>query len=245
MSSDLPLYKRLLMKISGEALCGEGNSGIRTGELEDIVARLKPVVESGVRVGLVPGGGNILRGGSFSVSTGLRRVSADYMGMLGTLINGVALRDKLEAAGIPVRLMSALRVTDVCEYYTVDKALHHLSKDRVVILTCGTGRPYFTTDTTAALRAVELGMDLFVKGTKVDGVYTADPRKDVSARRIEHLTFDEAMAGDYGIMDSTAFSLCRENRLPAAVIDFFQTDSLLKIVQGEKTGTFIGGGTDE
>lgn len=216
-------------------------SGISTEPLQYIIDEIKPVLSDGIQTAIVLGGGNILRGGNLARTSGIRRFSADYMGMLGTVINGIALKEKMVAEGMPVRLMSSIRMPDVCEHYTIESALQHLSRGTAVILAGGTGRPFFTTDTTAALRSVELGLDVFIKSTKVDGVYSADPKKDANARRFETLTFDEALQGNYGIMDSTAFAMCRDNGLPTLVINFFKKGSLRCAVRGEKTGTFIGG----
>ncbi len=241
MSCETPSFRRILVKISGEALSGEGMSGISTEPLQYIIDEIKTVLAKGIETAIVLGGGNILRGGNLARTSSIRRFSADYMGMLGTIINGLALKETMRAEGMPVRLMSSIQMLDVCEYYTIEAALEYLARGDAVILAGGTGRPFFTTDTTAALRSVELGLDVFIKGTKVDGVYSADPVKDSNAERFEKLTFDQAVQGNYGVMDSTAFAMCRDNGLPALVINFFQKGSLLKAVCGEKTGTFIGG----
>ncbi len=233
-------YKRVLLKLSGEALGDpETGHGIHPPSLRKLATQIASVVRSGVEVALVSGGGNILRGAEFS-ELGAERASADYMGMLGTIINGLALSDALEREGLETRVQTALEVRSVAEPYVRRRALRHLSRGRVVILSGGLGTPLFTTDTAAAQRAVELGCEVLLKATKVDGVYTADPRKDPSATRIESLSYMDVLSGRLAVMDGTAITMCMEHDLPVIVFDLFEDGNLERVVKGQPgLGTVI------
>ncbi len=233
-------YQRVLLKLSGEALgapeTGQGLSPARVGELAEALADAH---RRGVSLAVVCGGGNILRGEEFS-RLGAQRASADYMGMLGTVINALALQDTLEREGVPTRVLSALEIRAVAEPFVRRRALSHLEKGRVVLLAAGTGNPYFTTDTAAALRAAELGCEVLLKATKVDGVYTSDPKRDPSAERLEHLSYMEVLERRLGVMDGTAITLCMENEIPVVVFDLFRDGNLGRVLAGENIGTTIG-----
>lgn len=231
-------YKRILLKLSGEALAGAQGFGIDSATLKNYSEEVKRVVEKGIQVAIVVGGGNIFRGVEGEHS-GMDRVQGDYMGMLATVINAMALQSALESIGVYTRLMSGIRMEQVCEPFIRRKAVRHLEKGRVVIFGAGIGNPYFTTDSTASLRAIEIEADVVLKGTRVDGVYSADPEKDVSATRFSNISFDEVYRRGLNVMDMTAFTLCKENDLPIIVFDMNQTGNLLRIVQGEEVGTLI------
>ncbi|MFN3505005.1 MAG: UMP kinase [Caldimicrobium sp.] len=238
MSDSELKYKRVLLKLSGEALLGEKSFGIDQAFLKKIGEELKEVYDLGVELAIVIGGGNIFRGVA-GEREGLNRARADYMGMLATLINALALQDVLEKKGIPVRTMSALEVIEVAETYIREKALRHLEKGRLLILACGTGNPFFTTDTAATLRALELEAEILMKATKVDGVYDRDPLSDHSAKKFNEISFDEVIKRNLKVMDATAFSLAREHNLPILVFNLFQSGNIKKALLGEKVGTLI------
>jgi uridylate kinase len=231
-------YKRILLKLSGEALAGPSGYNIDPAMLEQYAEEIKQVVDLGVEVAVVIGGGNIFRGVSGERS-GIDRVQGDYMGMLATVINAMALQSAFEKQGMYTRVMSAIKMEQICEPYARRRAVRHLEKGRVVIFGAGTGNPYFTTDSTAALRANEIVADVVLKGTKVDGVYTADPVKDKSATRYTHITFKDVYEKKLSVMDLTAFTLCQENNLPIIVFNMNEAGSLLRLVQGEAVGTLI------
>lgn len=232
-------YQRVLLKLSGEALGSpETGHGIDPDAVKSIASQVAKVSGLGVEVAIVCGGGNILRGAEFS-ELGADRASADYMGMLGTVINGLALSDALEACGLDTRVMTALEIRQVAEPWVRRRALAHLDHGRVVILAAGTGNPFFTTDTAAALRARELSCDVLLKATKVDGVYTADPKKDPTAERIPVLTHRQVLERDLGVMDAAAIALCRESDLDVIVFDLFREGNIGRVIQGESLGTII------
>ncbi len=230
--------KRVLLKLSGEALMGDQQFGIQSETLSIFADEIKEVVEAGYEIGIVVGGGNIFRGLQAG-NIGIERAQGDYMGMLATVINGMALQGALESKGVYTRLMSALNISQVCEQYIRRKAMRHLEKGRCIIMAAGTGNPYFTTDTAAALRANELEVDVILKGTSVDGIYTADPKKDTAATKFDTITFDEVMIKNLRIMDQTAFALCKENKMPIIVFNIKQRGNILRILQGEKIGTLV------
>ncbi|MBW3518253.1 UMP kinase [Flavobacterium sp. NKUCC04_CG] len=231
-------YKRILLKLSGEALMGENQYGIDPKKLAEYAAEIKQIHSKGVEIAIVIGGGNIFRGVA-GASEGMDRVQGDYMGMLATVINGMALQGALEAAGMLTRLQTALKIEAVAEPYIKRRAVRHLEKGRIVIFGAGTGNPYFTTDTAAVLRGVEINADVILKGTRVDGVYTADPEKDPTAVKYETITFDDVLRMGLNVMDSTAFTLSQENNLPIVVFDMNKKDNLLKVCQGETIGTTV------
>lgn len=231
-------YKRILLKLSGEALMGKKQYGIDPERLNQYSEDIKVVVDSGVEVAIVIGGGNIYRGVEAEKS-GIDRVQGDYMGMLATVINGMALQASLEKLGMYTRLMSGLKMDQVCEPFIKRRAVRHLEKGRIVIFGAGIGNPYFTTDSTASLRAIELQADVVLKGTRVDGVYTADPEKDPTATKYTQVSYKEVYEKGLSIMDMTAFTLCQENNLPIIVFDMNKPGNLLKIMQGEEAGTLI------
>lgn len=233
-----PVYQRILLKLSGEALLGQADYGIDPAMLRRLASEIGKLVEDGVQVALVIGGGNIFRGAGLA-EAGMDRVSADHMGMLATVMNGLAMQDALERVGVFTRVMSAIKINEVCEDYIRRRAVRHLEKKRVVILAAGTGNPFFTTDTAASLRAVEIGADLMLKATKVDGVYSADPVKDPSATRYETLTFDEVLDQRLSVMDTTAIVMCREQNMPLVVFDINRPGALAEIVRGESVGTRV------
>lgn len=234
-----PLYERVLLKISGEALMGEGQFGIDLPTVERVAREVKAAREMGVQVCLVVGGGNIFRGLTVAAG-GMERASADYMGMLATVMNALAVQSSLEKIGQHARVMSAINMTSVCEPYIRRRALRHLEKGRVVIFAAGTGNPYFTTDTGAALRAAEMGCDALMKGTQVDGVYTADPKLDPNATRYEAISYQDVLAQDLKVMDQAAISLMRENDIP--VIVFSLKDGIEGALTGQGKHTVVGGG---
>ena len=240
MSESRPAYARILLKLSGEALMGGQGFGIDQQVVNRIAREVVEVRGLGVDVALVIGGGNIFRGVAASAK-GMDRSTADYMGMLATVINSLALQDALERHGAVTRVMSAITMQQVCEPYIRRKAIRHMEKGRVVILAAGTGNPYFSTDTAASLRAMEVGAEVILKGTKVDGVYDKDPVVHPDARRFRSVTYLEVLQRDLKVMDSTAISLCRDNRLPIVVFDFTQPGNIVRVVGGEDIGTRVGG----
>ncbi|MEE8567287.1 MAG: UMP kinase [Anaerolineales bacterium] len=233
-----PVYRRILLKLGGEALAGPQGTGIDPQQADDLAAEIQRVRAMGVQVAIVIGAGNLWRGRD-GIARGMDRATADYMGMLGTVMNSMALMDALERSGIVTRVMSAVEMRAVAEPYIRRRAIRHLEKGRVVILGGGTGNPYFSTDTAAALRAMEIEADIVIKATKVDGVYDTDPEQDPNAKRFDHLTYIDALNRRLQIMDSTAISLCMDNNLPIIVMDMRQMDSLIKLVIGEQVGTII------
>jgi len=233
-----PKYKRVLLKLSGEALMGDDPYGINRATIEGIVAEIKPVVQMNVEMGVVIGGGNIFRGVAPGAA-GMDRATADYMGMLATVMNALALQDAMRQAGVAGRVQSALNIEQVVEPYIRGKAIRYLEEGKVVIFAAGTGNPFFTTDTAAALRGSEIGAEIVIKATKVDGVYTADPKKDPSAKRYAKLTFDEAIARNLKVMDATALTLCRDQKLPVNVFSIFRKNALQRVVLGEDEGTLV------
>jgi len=232
-------YKRVLLKLSGEVLAGDQGFGITPPVIGGVAEQIREIVGLGVRVGVVIGGGNIFRGLAAS-HLGMDRATGDYMGMLATVMNGMALQDCLEKIGVPTRVMSALTVTEVAEPYIRRRAIRHLEKGRVVILAGGTGNPFFTTDTAASLRAVEIGAEVIMKATKVDGVYTADPEKDATAQLLPTVSYKDVLTRGLKIMDATAISLCMENNLPILVFKMGDRDQLRRALVGEPVGTLVG-----
>jgi uridylate kinase len=231
-------YKRILLKLSGEALMGEKQFGIDNTRLSIYAQQVKEVVEAGVEVAIVIGGGNIFRGVQ-AEQGGMDRTHGDYMGMLATMINSMALQSALEAEGLETRLQSAIEMKQICEPYIRRKAVRHLEKGRVVIFGAGTGNPFFTTDSAASLRAIEIDADVILKGTRVDGIYTADPEKDPNAVKFDTISFDEVYEKNLNVMDLTAFTLCKENNLPIIVFDMNKEGNLKRLVQGEAVGTVV------
>jgi len=234
-----PSYRRVVLKISGEGFCKPGEFGIDPDELRFIATEIASAVGAGSQIAVVVGGGNIIRGGVLAREGRIDQSTADYMGMLGTVINGLALREALESLGHAARLMSAIDIPAVAEPFIRGRALRHFEKGRTLILAAGTGNPFFTTDTCAALRGTELGADILLKATKVDGVYTADPKKDSTASRYDQLTFAEAVEKQLGVMDLTAMTMCMERKLPVMVFDFKQSGNIRRVVAGEEIGTLI------
>jgi uridylate kinase len=231
-------YKRILLKLSGEALMGDRQYGIDPHRLEEYAEDIAAITNLGVEVAIVIGGGNIFRGVA-GASNGMDRVQGDHMGMLATVINGLALQSALEDAGVPTRLQSAVHINQVAEPFIRRKAMRHLEKGRVVIFGGGTGNPYFTTDSAAVLRAIEIEADVILKGTRVDGIYNTDPEKDRTAVKFDHITFDDVLRKGLKVMDTTAFTLSQENELPIIVFDMNKKGNLLKVVSGEKIGTKV------
>jgi uridylate kinase len=231
-------YKRVLVKLSGEALMGDGDYGIDPAMLKRVAGELVDVASSGVQVAVVLGGGNIFRGAGLA-RAGMDRVTADQMGMLATVINSLAMQDAVEAIGAHARVMSAIRINEVAEDYVRRRAIRHLEKGRIVIFAAGIGKPYFTTDTAASLRAIEVGADLLLKATKVNGVYSDDPMKNPQARRYERLGFDRVLDDRLAVMDATAIVLCRDNRLPLRVFNLNNVGDLPRVVRGENVGTLV------
>ena len=234
----VPKYKRILLKLSGEALMGNDPYGINRQTIESIVGEIAAVSRMGVEVGVVIGGGNIFRGVALGAA-GMDRATADYMGMLATIMNALALQDAMRCAGIASRVQSALNIEQVVEPYIRGKAIRYLEEGKVVIFAGGTGNPFFTTDTAAALRGSEMGAEIVLKATKVDGVYTADPNQDPAAQRYSRLTFDEAISRHLKVMDATALTLCRDQRLPVNVFSIFKRNALQRVVAGEDEGTLV------
>ena len=231
-------YKRILLKLSGEALMGDKQFGIDNNRLSQYAADIKSVSDAGVEVAVVIGGGNIFRGLQ-AAEGGMDRVQGDYMGMLATVINSMALQSALETKGVHTRLQSAIKMEAICEPFIRRRAVRHLEKGRVVIFGAGTGNPYFTTDTAASLRAIEIEADVILKGTRVDGIYTADPEKDKNATRYSKITFSEVYEKNLQVMDMTAFTLCQENKLPIIVFDMNKPGNLLNLMKGEEVGTLV------
>ena len=234
----MPAYKRILLKLSGEALMGDDAYGINRDTLWRIVNEVKTVADLGVEIGIVIGGGNFFRGMA-GASTGMDRATADYMGMLATVMNAMALADAMRQANLPARVQSALNIEQVVEPYIRGKAIRYLEEGRVVIFGGGTGNPFFTTDTAAALRGSEIGAEMVLKATKVDGIYTADPKKDPTATRFAKISFDEAIGRNLAVMDATAFALCRDQKLPINVFSIFKSGALKRVVMGEDEGTLV------
>tara|TARA_Y100000996_G_scaffold415572_1_gene411322 strand:+ start:12512 stop:13219 length:708 start_codon:yes stop_codon:yes gene_type:complete len=232
------LHKRILLKLSGEALMGDHHHGIDPQRLDDYAKEIKEIQKEGVEIAIVIGGGNIFRGVS-GASKGMDRVQADYMGMLATVINGLALQSSLEDNGVPTRLQTAIKIEAIAEPYIKRKATRHLEKGRVVIFGCGTGNPFFTTDSAAVLRAIEINADVILKGTRVDGIYDEDPEKNLNAVKFDSLSFDEVLKKGLKIMDTTAFTLSQENNLPIIVFDMNTKGNLKKIVNGKSIGTKV------
>ena len=235
-----PLYKRVMLKLGGESLVAEeGDFGLHEDALKNITEEIKAAKDLGVEIAIVIGGGNILRGASLS-SIGIERTTGDYMGMLATVINALALQAALEQAGIPTRVQTAIEIQAVAEAYVRRRAVRHLEKGRVVIFAGGTGNPYFTTDTAASLRAMEIGADVIFKATKVDGIYSSDPRTDTNAVKYEELNYIDVLKKGLKVMDSTSVSLCMDNKLPMVVFDFRNRHSIKRVLLGEKIGTTVG-----
>jgi uridylate kinase len=241
LRSMLPKYKRILLKLSGESLMGDKNFGMDSTVISQYAQSIKSITALGVQVAIVIGGGNIYRGMN-EAETGIERAHGDYMGMLATVINGMALQAGLEKAGVYTRLQSAIKMEQIAEPYIRRRAIRHLEKGRVVIFGAGTGNPYFTTDTAGSLRAIEINADVILKGTRVDGIYTADPEKDPTATKYETITFQECLSKNLRVMDMTAFTLCMENNLPIIVFDMNKPDNLKRVVTGENVGTIVNVG---
>ncbi len=231
-------YKRVLLKLSGEALMGDKNFGLDPVVIAQYAEEIKTIADAGVEVAIVIGGGNIYRGMN-EAETGIERAHGDYMGMLATVINAMALQAMLEKIGVYTRLQTAIKMEQIAEPYIRRKAMRHLEKHRVVIFGAGTGNPYFTTDTAGVLRAIEIKADVILKGTRVDGIYTADPEKDKTATKYDTISFGEAITKNLKVMDMTAFTLCRENKLPIIVFDMNTSGNLLKVVNGDNVGTIV------
>jgi uridylate kinase len=237
--NDSPVrYRRVLLKLSGEALMGELDYGIEPSVIQRIAGEIAVARESGIEITIVIGGGNIFRGAGLA-RAGMDRVTGDYMGMLATVMNALAIQDALEARGVFARVMSALQIHEVCEDYIRRRAVRHLEKGRVVILAAGTGNPFFTTDTAASLRAIEIGADVLLKATKVDGVYDADPVRDADAKRYDTISFDQVLADKLLVMDATAVVMCRDNGLPLRVFDLTRANALVQAMSGDDVGTLV------
>lgn len=238
MSQSQPVYKRILLKLSGEALMGEGDFGIDPVIIKRVAIEVKEIIDTGVEIGMVIGGGNIFRGAGLAES-GIDRVTGDHMGMLATVMNALAMQDALEKIGVPVRVLSALSMNEVCEDYVRRRAVRHLEKRRVVIFAAGTGNPFFTTDSAASLRAIEIGADVMLKATKVDGVYSADPMKDPDAVFYHTLNYDQVIEQRLGVMDATAIVMCRDQNMPLRVFNMNKPGALMKVIMGEQEGTLV------
>jgi uridylate kinase len=236
----LPKYKRVLVKLSGEALMGDKNFGLDADVIAQYARDIKTLTEIGVEVAIVIGGGNIYRGMN-EAETGIERAHGDYMGMLATVINGMALQAGLERVGVFTRLMSAIKMEQIAEPYIRRRAIRHLEKGRVVIFGAGTGNPYFTTDTAGSLRAIEISANVILKGTRVDGIYSADPEKDPSAKKFDKITYSECISKNLRVMDMTAFTLCMENNLPIVVFNMNKPGNLQQVVTSDKVGTLVSG----
>src|SRR6476661_5855481 len=234
-----PAYKRVLLKISGEGFCHEGGFGIEADELENIARQCVDVCKSGVELAIVVGGGNFIRGATFAADGHIKRATADYMGMLSTVINALALQETMEKFGQPTRVLSAISVYNVCEPFIRRRAIRHLEKGRAVILAAGTGNPFFTTDTCAALRATELEVDVLMKATKVDGIYSADPKKDKNAKLFDSITYEQIHRDKLRVMDLTAITLCMERKLPLVVFNLKTNGNIARVLRGDKIGTRI------
>ncbi len=238
MPDSRPTFKRILLKLSGEVLMGEGDYGIDPDVLARIAGEVRELCQLGVEVGMVIGGGNLFRGAGLA-KKGMDRVAADHMGMLATVMNSLAMQDTLERLGVFTRVMSAIRINEVCEDYIRRRAIRHLEKGRVVIFAAGTGNPFFTTDSAASLRAIEVNAEVMLKATKVDGIYSADPFKDPKALRYDRLTYDEALVRKLQVMDATAIVMCRENDIPLKVFNINRHGDLVRVVCGESVGTTV------
>jgi uridylate kinase len=232
-------YSRVLLKISGEGFCHEGSFGIEAPELEAIARQCIDVARMGVQLAIVVGGGNFIRGATFAEDGNIPRATADYMGMLATILNAVALQETMEKLGQPTRVQSAITVYSVCEPFIRRRAIRHLEKGRVLILAAGTGNPFFTTDTCAALRATEIGADVLLKATKVDGIYTADPKKDPKAKMFHNLTYEKVLEDKLGVMDLTAITLCMERKIPLVVFNLKKRGNIARVIRGDDVGTKI------
>lgn len=242
MSIQTPAYRRILLKLSGEALMGSADYGVDPVVIRRLATEVRDVANLGVQIGMVVGGGNIFRGAGLA-RTGMDRITADHMGMLATLINALAMQDALERLGVYVRVMSGLSVNEVCEDYIRRRAVRHLEKNRVCIFAAGTGNPFFTTDTAASLRAIEINAELMLKATQVDGVYSADPKHHPSARRYAHLTFDQLLADKLMVMDATAIVLCRDNNIPLRIFDLTRAGDFMRLILGATdVGTLVNNG---
>jgi len=231
-------YQRILLKLSGEALMGDGDYGIDPVVISRVSGEIKALIDIGIEVGVVIGGGNIFRGAGLA-ENGIDRVTGDHMGMLATLMNSLAMQDALEQDGMKARVMSALSINEVCEDYIRRRAVRHLEKGRVVIFAAGTGNPFFTTDSAASLRAIEIGADIMLKATKVDGVYSADPVKDASATLYESLTYDDVLSKKLAVMDATAIVMCRDQNMPLRVFNMNKPGALMRVINGESEGTLV------
>ena len=238
MSATPLTYRRILLKLSGEALMGNVDYGIDPEVIKALAAEIVAAQQAGAEIGLVIGGGNIFRGAGLAAA-GMDRVTGDHMGMLATVINALAMADALEKQGGFARVMSAIKINEVCEDYIRRRAIRHMEKGRIALFAAGTGNPFFTTDSAAALRASEIGADLLLKATKVDGIYDADPKKNPGAKRFTRLTYDEVLGRNLQVMDTAAFALCRDNRVPLRIYDMMQPGALMRIVQGEDLGTLV------
>jgi uridylate kinase len=239
--SDQPKYRRILLKLSGEALMGEADYGIDPKVIGRLADEIIEAQKAGIQVGVVIGGGNIFRGAGLAAA-GMDRVTGDHMGMLATVMNALAMQDAIEKRGGYARVMSAIQIHDVAEDYIRRRAIRHIEKGRIVLFAAGIGNPFFTTDSAAALRAVEIGADLLLKATKVDGVYTADPAKHADAQRYEHLTYDEVIERKLAVMDTAAIALCRDDRMPMRIYDMTVPGNLMRILRGEPVGTLVDAG---
>ena len=233
-----PKYKRIMLKLSGEVLAGERGFGVDGATVKKICAVIAECVQNGVQTGVVVGGGNIFRGISASAA-GMDRVAADHMGMLATVINSLSLKDALEKIGIPTRVQTAIEMRQIAEPFIRLRAMRHMEKERVIIFAAGTGNPYFSTDTAATLRASEINAEVVIKATKVNGIYTSDPKEDSSAKKFDKISYMEVLTKGLKVMDSTAISMCMDNRIPIIVFDLYEKGSLLKIVKGEPVGTLV------
>ena len=231
-------YRRILLKLSGEALMGDGDYGIDPGIIKGLAHEIIAVQQAGAEVGVVIGGGNIFRGAGLAAG-GMDRVTGDHMGMLATVINALAMQDALEKHGVNARVMSAIKINQICEDYIRRRAVRHLEKGRIAIFAAGTGNPFFTTDSAAALRATEINAELLLKATKVDGIYDSDPKKNPAAKRFQRLTYDDVLQRNLQVMDTAAFALCRENDIPLRIYDMGQEGALMRILQGEDIGTLV------
>lgn len=231
-------FKRILLKLSGEALMGDADYGIDPKVIKRLARETLEVQRNGIQVGIVIGGGNIFRGEGLA-SAGMDRVTGDHMGMLATVMNALAFQDAIEREGAHARVMSAIKINQVCEDFIRRRAIRHLEKGRIAIFAAGTGNPFFTTDSAAALRAIEIGADLLLKATKVDGVYTADPKKDENAQRFERLTYDQVIERKLAVMDTAAIALCRDHKIPLRIYDMNRAGDLLRIMHGEQIGTLV------
>ena len=241
MSTDPLKYRRILLKLSGEALMGHEDYGIDPAVIKAMARDIVEAQRAGAEIGLVIGGGNIFRGAGLAAA-GMDRVTGDHMGMLATVINALAMADALEKEGGFARVMSAIKINEVCEDYIRRRAIRHMEKGRIALFAAGTGNPFFTTDSAAALRASEIGADLLLKATKVDGIYDCDPKKNPGAKRFEHLSYDEVIARNLQVMDTAAFALCRDNQVPLRIYDMMQPGALMRILRGEPLGTLVDAG---